>query len=109
MHPDTVQVVVVTDGKENASREYTVQAVRDLVKQQTEKYNWDFVFLGANQDAVLTGTALGFAADSSLTYAADASGVGSMNQTLSRYVTDVRRKTKVGFTTNERRKAADDA
>jgi Mg-chelatase subunit ChlD len=106
--PETVQVVVVTDGHENSSREYRPDAVRALVKQQTEQYRWDFVFLGANQDAVLTGTALGFEADSSMTYAARTDKVGRMNSTLNRYVTDVRRKTKRGFTETERKEAGDE-
>jgi Mg-chelatase subunit ChlD len=103
--PETVQVVVVTDGQENSSREYRPEAVRALVKQQTDKYQWDFVFLGANQDAVLTGTTLGFEAGSSMTYAARPDKVGTMNSTLNRYVRDVRSKTKRGFTETERRDA----
>jgi Mg-chelatase subunit ChlD len=106
--PETVQVVVVTDGHENSSREYRPDAVRALVKQQTDKYQWDFVFLGANQDAVLTGTALGFEADSSMTYTATADKVGTMSSTLNRYMTDIRRKTKRGFTEAERKDAGDE-
>ena len=45
-------VDVVTDDKENASQEYTADAVRQVVTEQTDRYGWDFVFLGANQDAV---------------------------------------------------------
>lgn len=100
--PETVQVVIVTDGQENASREYTAETVRDLIARQTDTYGWDFVFLGANQDAVLTAHELGIAADSALTYAADSLKVGSMTASASRYVTDVRRKRKQGFTTVER-------
>ena len=100
--PETVQVVVVTDGAENASLEYTAEAARALISQQTEVYKWDFVFLGANQDAVLTGSALGFDADSSLTFDAAADQVEAMSSHLGRYVTDVRRKEKHGFTPDER-------
>ncbi|MCW4386336.1 VWA domain-containing protein [Salinibacterium sp. SYSU T00001] len=107
--PETVQVVVVTDGHENSSREYGAGAVRALVSQQQEKYGWDFVFLGANQDAVLTGESLGFAADSSLTYTTDAAAVGAVSANLSRYVSDVRSKSKRGFSAEERRAADGDA
>jgi Mg-chelatase subunit ChlD len=103
--PDTVQVVVVTDGEENASQEYTADTVRTLIKRQTEKYSWDFVFLGANQDAVLTGARLGFDADSSMTFAAAPDQVGATSESLSRYVKDVRGKTKRGFNDTERRAA----
>ena len=106
--PETIQVVVVTGGEENSSREYRPDAVRALVKQQTEMYQWDFVFLGANQDAVLTGAALGFDADSSLTYSPAPENVGAMNKNLSRYVTDVRGKSKRGFTAEERLESKDE-
>jgi hypothetical protein len=105
--PGVVQVVVVTDGEENSSQEYTADAVRAIVTEQTERYGWDFVFLGANQDAVLTGAHLGFEADSSLTYAADGLAVDAVSATLTRYVSDVRKSAKRGFTSEERRDAVD--
>ena len=100
--PETVQVVVVTDGDENSSREFGRDAVRALVTQQKEQYAWDFVFLGANQDAVFAGQRLGFDADSSMTYAAGAEGVAGMSASMGRYVKDVRSKTKRGFDSVER-------
>lgn len=103
--PGVVQVVVVTDGKENASKEYTADAVRELVKHQTDVYNWDFVYLGANQDAVLTSAALGFAADSAMTYAPAAANVDALTTSIGRYVTDVRKSAKKGFTEDERTEA----
>jgi uncharacterized protein YegL len=105
--PSTVQVAIVTDGQENGSREYTAAAVRELITKQTETYAWDFLFLGANQDAVLTARELGINADSALTYGADANKVGSMTRSTSRYMRDVRGKSKLGFTTGERDEAAD--
>ena len=100
--PETVQVVVVTDGEENSSREFSLDAVRALVTQQKEQYSWDFVFLGANQDAVLSGERLGFDADSSMTYVASADAVSSMSASMGRYVADVRGKSKRGFDAGER-------
>ena len=76
--PETVQVVVVTDGEENSSRKFSSRAVRALVTQQKEKYSWDFVFLGTNQDAVMAGQHLGFDAGSSMTFAPGAAGVSTM-------------------------------
>lgn len=49
--PERVIFVIVTDGQENASSNYNLQQVRDLIKQQTEIYNWDFQFLGVNESA----------------------------------------------------------
>ncbi|TFC93175.1 VWA domain-containing protein [Cryobacterium sinapicolor] len=107
--PGTVQVVVVTDGGENSSSEYSAAAVRALINRQTETYSWDFVFLGANQDAVLTGATLGFDAASSMTFAAAPGEVAAMSANLGRYVTDVRKKDKRGFTVEERAEAGGEA
>lgn len=73
--PGEVTVLVMTDGHENASVEWTKEAVRQLISQQETVYGWDFVFLGANMDAVDVGSDLGFAAGKSLTYDADDGGV----------------------------------
>jgi len=105
--PETVQVIVVTDGEENSSREFDGKAVKKLVEQQTEKYGWDFVFLGANQDAVTAGAKLGFQADSSMTFAADKVQVGAMSASLDRYIGDVRGKRKRGFSDDERKDAGE--
>ncbi len=74
--PAAITVLVMTDGHENASREWTGEAVRSLISQQESVYGWDFVFLGANMDAVEVGTNLGFAPGKSLTYDADGDAVG---------------------------------
>jgi hypothetical protein len=68
--PGTVIVVVLTDGHENSSREWTHEAVRALITQQQELYSWNFLFLGANMDAVETGSRMGFRRQDSITYAA---------------------------------------
>src|SRR3954470_4946345 len=66
--PGTVVVVVATDGLENASHEWRPEVIKALLDQQREQYGWDFVFLGANQDAVTTGGELGFARDSAIDF-----------------------------------------
>ena len=106
--PETVQVIVVTDGHENASQEYRASEVRKLVTRQKEEFNWDFVFLGANQDAVLSGESLGFDRGSSMTFAAGKGGVDSMNLSMGRYMKDVRSKTKRDFLEAERRGAVEE-
>lgn len=103
--PATVQVVIVTDGHENSSREYDHDMVRDLITRQTRDYDWDFVFLGANQDAVLTARGLGIGRDSALTYDAGADGIKGMRRSTSRYLTDRRRGQKRGFDEGERGEA----
>lgn len=84
--PGTVIVVVLTDGHENSSEEWTHAAVKKLIGRQEAEYSWTFVFLGANMDAVEIGEQMGFAPDRSMTYTADAAGVGQAWQSTSAYV-----------------------
>lgn len=83
--PGGVTVLVMTDGHENASREWAGAAVRALIKQQETVYGWDFVFLGANMDAVEVGANLGFAPGKSLTYDADSDAVGGAWDAVANY------------------------
>ena len=57
--PENVLCVIVTDGHENASREFTAEDVKTRITRQQEVYNWEFVFLAANQDAFATGERMG--------------------------------------------------
>ena len=50
--------MITTDGMENASREYTVDKIKKMVQHQKEKYDWEFMFLGANIDAVSTAATI---------------------------------------------------
>jgi len=84
--PGRVTVVVLTDGHENSSQEWTHEAVGKAIARQERDYAWDFVFLGANMDAVAVGQQMGFAADKSMTYAADSDAVGSAWAATSGYV-----------------------
>ena len=66
--PGMVIVGIMTDGHENASREWTHPAIKALIEQQTKSYNWQFLYLGADQDAIEVGSSIGVAAANSLTY-----------------------------------------
>ncbi len=66
--PGTVVVAIMTDGLENASREWTHPAIKALVEQQTNAYGWQFLYMGADQDAVEVGHSLGVHADHAVTY-----------------------------------------
>jgi len=83
--PGDITVLVMTDGYENASTEWAVEAVRALISQQETVYAWDFVFLGANMDAVDVGTNLGFAPGKSLTWDASGDGVEGAFAAVSAY------------------------
>jgi hypothetical protein len=66
--PATVIVAVMTDGYENASQEWTHPAIKALVEQQTKDYSWQFLYMGADQDAIEVGVSLGVSAAASVTY-----------------------------------------
>lgn len=72
---EKVIFVIITDGEENASREYTLDKVKAQIERQKEKYGWEFIFLGANIDAVETASRFGIAPDRAQNYHAD--GVGT--------------------------------
>jgi hypothetical protein len=63
-----VVVALMTDGYENASHEWTHPAIKALVEQQTDKYSWQFLYMGAEQDAIEVGASLGVVAAASVTY-----------------------------------------
>lgn len=88
--PDKVVIVIVTDGGENASREFTREQIFDLIGHQRDKYQWQFVFLGANQDAISTGASFGIMRGQSMTYAANAKGTEAAYQSLSASIGSVR-------------------
>lgn len=98
--PGTVMVIVVTDGYENSSREWTSEGVKALIKKQEDKYNWQFTFLGANMDAVSVGASFGFNPANSLTY--DTGNTVAMAASLHNHTTRVRGGDFTGYTSEER-------
>lgn len=73
--PGKVMVVITTDGEENASREYRDSDIKALIKQQKDVYNWEFIFLGANIDAVSVARDIGIAANRATNFVADSQGM----------------------------------
>ena len=71
--PEHTLFVITTDGMENASREYTTKKVKSMIEAEKEK-GWEFVFLGANMDAVETAAQYGIDADNTADYLADREG-----------------------------------
>ncbi|WP_317380646.1 hypothetical protein, partial [uncultured Intestinimonas sp.] len=72
--PEHTLFVITTDGMENASRHYSAQKVTEMIRRQKEKYGWEFLFLGANIDAVETAGHLGIAPDRAVNYHCDSEG-----------------------------------
>lgn len=75
--PGSVIMAIMTDGLENSSREWTRDAIKSLVKKHTAKHDWQFLYMGANQDAIEEGSKIGVSAANSMTYTAD-NAVGAM-------------------------------
>jgi len=80
--PDDVVIVVLTDGKENAS-ETPQESVRELVETRREEHGWEFLFIGANQDAALSARRVGIDADRSLDMADSGEGVQEAQRSTS--------------------------
>lgn len=95
--PGKVIFVIVTDGLENSSKEYTNKTVRDMIKHQEDNYNWQFVFIGANQDAFATGGSLGVKAGAILNYTANKLGTDSLYASLNDQVTHKRGLTRNAY------------
>ena len=72
--PEHTIFIITTDGMENASRHYTSDEVKAMVNRQKEKYGWEFLFLGANIDAVETASHFGIAEDRAVTFINDRAG-----------------------------------
>ena len=72
--PEHTVFVITTDGMENASHRYTSDQVKAMVKRQKEKYGWEFLFLGANIDAVETAAHFGIMEDRAVTFHNDSQG-----------------------------------
>jgi hypothetical protein len=104
--PGTVLVVVATDGHENASKEWRPSTVKQLLDTHRETFGWDFVFLGANQDAVTTSAAFGFTAESALDFDAETDAIAPAMASLSAHITRSRVGDRSGFTSEERRNAS---
>lgn len=88
--PEHTLFVITTDGMENASRHYTAPQIKAMIQRQKEKYGWEFLFLGANIDAVETAGRLGIDSDRAVNYHNDSAGTRLNYATVSAAVSAVR-------------------
>lgn len=84
-----VMFVIITDGEENASREYAAKEVKEAIQRQKSRYGWEFIFLGANIDAVETAGRFGIDAGRAANYVPDSQGTAlnfrAMSETVSAF------------------------
>ena len=88
--PEHTLFVITTDGLENASRRYSTQQVREMIQRQQARYGWEFLFLGANIDAVEAAGRLGIGADRAANYHCDSAGTRLNYEAVSAAVSAVR-------------------
>ena len=88
--PEKTIFVITTDGYENASRLYTYDRVKEMVERQKEKYGWEFLFLGANIDAIEVAGRFGIGADRAANFHSDSEGTRLNYQVLSEAVSEMR-------------------
>lgn len=94
--PSKVIVVIMTDGEENASREYSLKKIKEMIKHQTNVYSWEFVFLGANIDAFTTAESFGISASNSANFVATHDGVMTAMACATKAVSNARLGTDIG-------------
>ncbi|WP_027868606.1 vWA domain-containing protein [Eubacterium sp. AB3007] len=88
--PEKTIFVITTDGMENASRKYSYDRVKRMVERQKEKYGWEFLFLGANIDAIETAGRFGISADRAANYNSDHEGTVLNYEVLADTVCEMR-------------------
>ena len=88
--PEHTLFVITTDGMENASRHYSSDRVKQMIERQKSRYGWEFLFLGANIDAVETAGHFGIDADRAVNYHSDSEGTALNYEVLSETICAVR-------------------
>ena len=87
---DKVLFVIITDGMENASREYRVEQVKKLIEERKEKDNWEFLFLGANIDAIGAAKDLGIDSSRAVRFKSDKKGTAKNYEVLNEAIKEIR-------------------
>lgn len=88
--PENTLFVIMTDGMENASHIYSSEKVKKMIERQKEKYGWEFLFIGANIDAVETAKSYGIEENRAVNYHADHIGTQTVYSAVSKAVHEVR-------------------
>lgn len=100
--PEHTLFFITTDGMENASRRYDSERVKQMIERQKARHGWEFLFLGANIDAVETAGRFGIGADRAVNYHADRAGTQLNYEVLSEAVSAVRCSAPLGAAWKER-------
>lgn len=87
---EKVIFVITTDGLENASREYSRSRIKQMIELEKEQYGWEFLFFGANMDAVKEAGSFGIGADRSVTFQNDSQGIATNYRVVSETISKMR-------------------
>ncbi len=88
--PERTLFIITTDGMENASRKYRYEKVKRMIERQKERYGWEFLFLGANMDAVSVAGRFGIAPERAVRFHCDEKGTELNYRVLSETIANVR-------------------
>ena len=94
--PAHTMFIITTDGQENASHHYTSERVKKMIERQKERYGWEFLFIGANIDAVETAARYGISKDRAVNYNADEKGTRILYDAVADAVCNVRASAPLG-------------
>lgn len=90
--PEKTIFVITTDGYENASHKYTSDRVKQMIERQKQKYDWEFIFLGANIDAIETARNFGIDEERAANFVNDGEGIEVMYNAQCCLMSDIRNK-----------------
>ena len=88
--PAHTMFVIITDGLENASREYDGKDIRRMIERQQKRCGWEFLFIGANIDAIATAKSYGIRQDNAVNYHADREGTAVVYEAVNNAVSNMR-------------------
>lgn len=100
--PEKILLVITTDGMENASREYSAEQIREMIERQKTRFGWEFLFLGANMDAVQTAGHMGIDSTRAVSYHSDPIGTQLNYEVISEAVSHVRSASAIPDNWSER-------
>ena len=93
--PEHTMFIITTDGMENASHKYSYKEIKKLIEKQKEKYGWEFIFIGANIDAVEVAERVGISKERTANYVSDSMGTSMLFNALSAPISALRKNAKI--------------
>lgn len=95
--PNKVLVIILTDGEENRSKEYTQSRIAEMIQHQKDVYSWQFIFLAANQDACLTATTIGISAGNAMFFSSSGVSAKKSFDNISKYMSRTRSMSDIDY------------